>query len=128
MAPVLDRLVLFSSPHMLHRVLPCHRPRTCLSMWFSSASSPPPPPPLPTRLAHTPLHELLRRHEMRKHLAKAFYAEQWAQSIVDSHPDTDARTAAIQTHWKVSGPCMDSICTAELLRRSRMRFSAKYPL
>ena len=38
---------------------------------------------------------------LRKHLAKEYYAEQWAQSIRDSHPDTPARATAIDTHWKV---------------------------
>jgi hypothetical protein len=33
-APSFDRLVLFSSSEMLHRVLPSHEPRYCLTFWM----------------------------------------------------------------------------------------------
>ena len=92
-APLFDRLVLFCSTHMLHRVLPCHSPRYCLSMWFASAS-PSHPFPSRMRLASDPLDEVgLARDAMqgpllaflfdnatRKNLCKILYSDEWEAS------------------------------------------------
>ncbi len=37
-APIFDRLVFFCSTEMLHRVMPSHNRRLCLSVWFSSSA------------------------------------------------------------------------------------------
>ncbi len=37
---------------------------------------------------------------MRKALTKLAFAEEWAQSLMDSHPETDARTIALDNFEK----------------------------
>eukprot|EP01125_Pyxidicula_operculata_P012522 TRINITY_DN4114_c0_g1_i1.p1 TRINITY_DN4114_c0_g1~~TRINITY_DN4114_c0_g1_i1.p1 ORF type:complete len:259 (-),score=35.01 TRINITY_DN4114_c0_g1_i1:24-800(-) len=40
-APKMDRLAIFCSHQMLHRVMPAKTPRYCFSLWFGSKSSTP---------------------------------------------------------------------------------------
>lgn len=40
---------------------------------------------------------------MRKHVCKLAYADEWAGSIQDSHPDSSARRATLDAHWKDVG-------------------------
>ena len=37
---------------------------------------------------------------LRKHLMKVIFAQEWAESIVAAHPDSTGRTAALETHWR----------------------------
>eukprot|EP00242_Pyramimonas_sp_CCMP2087_P007191 CAMPEP_0198202626 /NCGR_PEP_ID=MMETSP1445-20131203/5815_1 /TAXON_ID=36898 /ORGANISM="Pyramimonas sp., Strain CCMP2087" /LENGTH=344 /DNA_ID=CAMNT_0043873645 /DNA_START=572 /DNA_END=1603 /DNA_ORIENTATION=- len=105
--PVFDRMVLFSSPNMLHRVMPSHRPRMCFTVWYSSSC--PPAPSIstgalpPSAVAKASASRLLLDHRYRKMLAKAIYADEWAESIRQSHEDSEARTHALETHWKDVG-------------------------
>lgn len=107
--PLLDRMVLFSSCRMLHRVLPASTERFCLTVWLSQARrrATPPPPPLskllPAQaglLSTLQLKAWLLRPDLRRHLAKLLYADEWAESIRESHPDTPARGDAIGQHWR----------------------------
>ena len=43
--PIADRMALFSSPHMLHRVLPSAANRFCFSIWFHARKRPAEPRP-----------------------------------------------------------------------------------
>lgn len=43
---------------------------------------------------------VLVQPHLRKHLMRVVYAEEWAQSIAAAHPESPARTAALETHWK----------------------------
>mmetsp|Transcript_22695 Transcript_22695/g.43377 ORF Transcript_22695/g.43377 Transcript_22695/m.43377 type:complete len:351 (-) Transcript_22695:378-1430(-) len=96
-APTFNRLVLFSCPNMIHRVLPSTVQRKCFTIWYSSSRR--------GRAAAQPakgasLQALLEHHKYRNLLAKAVYAEEWADSIIESHADSDARQSALAKHWK----------------------------
>lgn len=43
---------------------------------------------------------LLSEPEMRKALTKLAFAKEWAQSLMDSHPDTEARSTALHNFEK----------------------------
>uniref|UniRef100_A0A7S0WU31 Prolyl 4-hydroxylase alpha subunit domain-containing protein n=1 Tax=Pyramimonas obovata TaxID=1411642 RepID=A0A7S0WU31_9CHLO len=101
--PVMDRMVLFSSPNMLHRVLPSRRPRMCFSVWFSSTKPPSRTGLAPAAVAGASATELLGDHRYRRMLARAAYAEEWAESIRQSHAESDARALALDAHWKDVG-------------------------
>jgi len=36
----------------------------------------------------------------RKHFARVMYAQEWAESLQQSHPPSPALQAAIEEHWK----------------------------
>mmetsp|Transcript_3890 Transcript_3890/g.24641 ORF Transcript_3890/g.24641 Transcript_3890/m.24641 type:complete len:321 (-) Transcript_3890:2648-3610(-) len=100
--PTAGKLVLFSSRNMLHRVLPSSRERYCITLWLSKAArenqiGKPLRPPLKEGSALNPVLENL---EFRRLLAKAVYAQEWADSLVESHPDNEGRQLALQKHWK----------------------------
>ncbi len=105
-APLLGRVVLFSSLHSIHRVLPTapHFHRFCLTLWFSGTRrSPQPlaalsPPPLATATDSQVLQYLL--HPLhRTALCKLLYAEEWADSLQQSHAPSAQRQAVIDKHW-----------------------------
>lgn len=89
-APRMDRLVLFNSTEMLHRVLPATAPRVCLSVWFardggSNRMS------LPCRLPRAVAEDegggmlkFLLQPSNRKVLTKIVYANAWAESFEDA--------------------------------------------
>lgn len=39
---------------------------------------------------------MLKEPELRKALTKLAYADEWAKSLQDSHPDTEARAIALE--------------------------------
>ena len=43
--------------------------------------------------------QLLVRPDVRHHLSKLLYAEEWAKSIQESHPVSEARSATVANHW-----------------------------
>ncbi len=109
-SPTSDRLVLFSSPRMLHRVLPSYVPdRTCLTIWVShtapasrrnaqpSISRAPPPRPSASATEETVLAYLLHPSH-RLHLARLFYSAEWRASLFESHAPSDARAQLILAH------------------------------
>ncbi|KAK9826372.1 hypothetical protein WJX81_004197 [Elliptochloris bilobata] len=107
-APACDRIVLFPSTTMLHRVLPSKRDRYCFTLWLSqSRGRPPPPTPLPVLLqemsapaSREALVALLREPQARRYVSKLFYAAPWAASIEESHAPSPARDAALEQHWR----------------------------
>jgi hypothetical protein len=103
-SPIFNRLVLFSSTNMLHRVLPSHKKRFCATLWFSktslsvpyasSSSSLPrassPPAHWNLNPEQTDAFHLLNLHRTRKVLCKYFLKDEWLNSIVQSHPSASA--------------------------------------
>jgi len=216
-APLMGRVVLFSSAHMLHRVLPSKKKRLCFTTWFfaksassartgrgseaaragtsshwpASANSPPhsqsaarvsragakgaandsrkiddwgaqvgtegtekgaeadtvantsaadwqrrselasagqteasSTPSSRSEIASTPVEQsdaapvtadqseaaaaaeearALLRPDLRKHLMKVVFAEEWAASIAAAHPESEPRAALLSTHWHEVG-------------------------
>ncbi|KAF0691366.1 Aste57867_17386 [Aphanomyces stellatus] len=93
-SPRFNRLVLFSSAQMLHRVLP-----RCLTTWLYKAgpSNIHAPPPPHSDDGYVRLVGKLCASPFRRHLAKLAYADAWKQSLVESHKDTDAFAAYISS-------------------------------
>lgn len=123
--PISDRLVMFSSPGMLHRVLPSHVPdRTCLTIWVSQTmphrvaqpAVPHAPPPRPSASANedTVLAYLLHPFH-RPHVARLFHSAEWTASLLESHAPSDARARLITAH-------------EHDIRRLRQYFEAFLPL
>lgn len=42
------------------------------------------------------MEEALQHPELRKHIQKLYYADEWAQSIVDSHPESAATSSMLE--------------------------------
>jgi hypothetical protein len=108
--PKMGRVVLFSAANMLHSVEPSVGPRDrlCFTQWFfarngdASRAS-----PSVTKCAETAVNDdddawaqarALCRPELRRHLAKAVFAETWEASIRNAHPPSAARADALETH------------------------------
>ena len=43
------------------------------------------------------------RPDVRHHLSKLLYAEEWAKSIEESHPVSEARAVTLAKHWEDVG-------------------------
>ena len=114
--PKMGRVVLFSAANMLHSVEPSVGPRDrlCFTQWFfarneeASASSRA-SPSFGTAGTETAVNDdnsddawaqarALCRPELRRHLAKAVFAETWEASIRNAHPPSAARADALETH------------------------------
>ncbi|PNH11299.1 NifU-like protein 4, mitochondrial, partial [Tetrabaena socialis] len=110
-APLEDRLVLFASTRMLHRVLPSTAPsRCCFTIWLSQvrrralvrqapslaslepSGSPSDDPQAAVRFLMHPL--------LRQHVSKYVYASEWTRSLEESHADSEARSAMLEQHHK----------------------------
>ncbi|KAL4439271.1 hypothetical protein ABPG77_004173 [Micractinium sp. CCAP 211/92] len=115
--PLNDRMVLFSSQHMLHRVLPSAAERYCFTIWLSE-DGPLRRPSGAMGDGATLEHERseLRRAlssaeplgaseawrlavhpELRKHAAKWVHRAEWERSLRESHPTGPALDQALQT-------------------------------
>jgi hypothetical protein len=106
-APILDRLVLFSSLKMVHRVLPSFTDRYCFTIWLSSTgglqSFSPSEKHYEQRIlvrealsreviSEKEAFKLLERvEELRRHALKWVYREEWEQSLLESHPEGSER-------------------------------------
>ena len=44
--------------------------------------------------------QLLTRPDVRHHLSKLLYADEWANSIQESHPKSEAREVTLAKHWE----------------------------
>ena len=82
-APLNDRLAIFNSTEMLHRVMPATAPRACLSLWFARADDAP-PVRLPTRLPRelssgdsTGLLRMFLNPTNRRLFCKLIYSDEW---------------------------------------------------
>jgi hypothetical protein len=91
--PVSDRMVLFASRTVAHRVLPTHRPRCCFTIWCSGTAG-----PGPAMSPASPWSALLRAG-VREHLCKLVYADEWAASLAESHARTPGLDDVIAGHW-----------------------------
>lgn len=101
--PVMDRMVLFSSPNMLHRVLPSQRDRFCFTIWFHSRrkhmpAAPVDPPAASGEAEPAGALRFLMQPHVRKHVARLVFADEWEQSIVESHPASQSRDQAVEKH------------------------------
>ena len=102
--PRWDRLVLFSTPSMLHRVLPSRSERLCVTVWMAGqpAHSAPLPSLPPTSSPPSLLFALscLLHSRLYPHYCKLLLAEPWAHSVVESHPPSADAERAVGQHWK----------------------------
>lgn len=109
-APLADRLVLFASTRLHHRVMPSTAPaRCCFTIWLSQTrrrSFVREAPSLSAMEAHVApgdaaaaVRFLLHPH-VRPHVVKHAYAQEWARSLEESHGDSPERAAMLQQHWK----------------------------
>ncbi|KAL4428382.1 hypothetical protein ABPG75_002471 [Micractinium tetrahymenae] len=110
--PVNDRMVLFSSQHMLHRVLPSAAERYCFTIWLSEGGGLHRPGGAAVERDRAELRRALSsaeplgtgeawrlalHPELRKHAAKWAYRQEWERSIRESHPTGPALDQALQT-------------------------------
>lgn len=101
-APTFGQLVLFSSQHMLHRVLPSSAPRYALTTWMYHR---PPPTAKASSASYyrglnstsqtnsSPFEDVMSkvlRSSFRRHLVKLLYRDEWARSLHESHKATPA--------------------------------------
>jgi Rps23 Pro-64 3,4-dihydroxylase Tpa1-like proline 4-hydroxylase len=103
--PIFARMVIFSSVHMLHRVLPSNKTRYCFTNWLSGRIQRTRKP-----LSSADLNnefqienEILTRPDLRLLLAKVVYAREWSDSICESHPPSHSLDSALEQHWKDIG-------------------------
>ena len=103
--PRWDRLVMFASASLLHRVLPSSRQRLCVTLWMAGQQLParPFPLPLPSSIPPTPLLSALcslLHPRVYPHYCKLLLSAAWARSIEESHGTGLATDAAVAQHWR----------------------------
>jgi len=100
-SPVLDRMVLFSSKKMVHRVLPSFADRYCFTIWLSASEGSQAVSPEKIEqqraavkaglgkqvLSDIEALRLLEIEELRRHAIKWVYREEWELSLLQSHPE-----------------------------------------
>ncbi|KAI9340313.1 2OG-Fe(II) oxygenase superfamily-domain-containing protein [Obelidium mucronatum] len=105
--PKFNRLVLFSSAWCLHRVLPSVVDRLCFTIWMSGDGG-----MSDSNVGASDVTagggavgnnvedscDFLLRKENRQLLTKLVYADEWIQSLQESHPDSLERDALVDTH------------------------------
>ena len=93
--PRMGRMVLFSSQSMLHRVLPSSTERWCFTIWLSGRDK-----KIQQGGAEENRGGLEAVIDIKKRqlLAKYIYAEEWATSLVESHPSSEARDQVVTKH------------------------------
>jgi hypothetical protein len=108
-----DRMVLFAADTMLHRVLPSAAERVCFTLWLfardagsaaaRSAAGAPGVAAGPQSAAGTPPKgapaspEVLLHPSLAKFTAKAALSDEWRRSMLEAHPASAARDAALAT-------------------------------
>jgi len=93
--PLFDRLVLFSSVDMLHRVQPSWATRLFLTLWFYSADSA--DASAPRIEPEVEALGVLLRPDLRHLFARYAYSREWAVSIEQSHEPSPERQHALDT-------------------------------
>ena len=95
--PINDRLVLFSSQKMAHRVLPSIKERYCFTIWLSTAAAAASSKQKEVEeeeeramvrrelSKEVPLLKLIQLDAVRLHALKWVYRDEWAQSLLESH-------------------------------------------
>lgn len=93
-APIFNRLVVFPSVSLLHRVLPSNsRERLCCTFWFSGT--------VESECFHVPEgHEHVSDSTIRNAAARLLYAQHWDESLRQSHAGSDTLNTALEKHWK----------------------------
>eukprot|EP00904_Undaria_pinnatifida_P010183 jgi/Undpi1/6295/HiC_scaffold_20.g08778.m1 len=87
-APLLDRLVIFRSDRVLHRVLPCNAERFMLTVWVDSPDVNSPEEST-LRIGRSQLNDwlgfcdFLRHSPVQRVLSRGVYEEQYEQSLRD---------------------------------------------
>lgn len=90
--PIFNRLVLFSSPFSLHRVLPSNSHRFCFTIWISSDKK------FEIKKDKSFWNELMNP-KARNLLSKYIYSNEWAISIEESHLDNPLKGVALKKHF-----------------------------
>ena len=112
--PLHDRMVLFSSAKMLHRVLPSLKDRYCFTIWLSerrqqgSSGAAQQAERAAARaalskdgtLSQDEAWRLLEIEEVRKHAIKWVYREEWGRSLEESHPEGKERGDLLSKFWR----------------------------
>ena len=101
--PKMDRFVLFSSSKMLHRVMPSNSTeRYCMTLWYSQPNFSPPAPlqRQPENQSEEAIMNFLLQPRIRSTIAKLVYADEWRDSIIDSHEDSSERQILLDTHQR----------------------------
>lgn len=122
-APRRNRLVLFSSTDMVHRVLPCHRRRYCLTMWLWADHDWSAPAQSPSRqedrsarvgIGATDETEastdkdaarraaamaVLMQPDYRRHAVRWALAAKWGLSLTEAHPPGSSTAQLLFTFW-----------------------------
>ena len=93
-APVMNRLLLFRSDRLLHRVETSNAERVCLTFWLHGRAVDPPLPSLPSSaaasLSASSLLSLLSHPSYQRSLSKCLYQEEWLASYRAAHTPADA--------------------------------------
>ena len=97
---------------MLHRVLPSHSTRLCLTLWFYAGDEPYARngdtaatsrsvvvESEPKRDSSPEPLRVLMEPDFRHMFARLAYANEWAESIEESHEPSNARDVALENHW-----------------------------
>lgn len=127
--PVHDRMVLFSSQRMLHRVLPSYAERCCFTIWISEGTHTVGDATLFHRrrkemdrsrtaenerqqlrealikamnrpLTVEEVWDIVILEEVRKHAIKWVYRREWSQSIEESHAEGASKEKLLDVFWK----------------------------
>lgn len=138
-APRFGDMVLFSSQQMLHRVLPSHKPRYCLTTWVyqstpdaaaraayyreAAARDERPEPMDRDAVAFRSMMEKVLASPFRRHLQKLFYADEWTRSLHEAHLPTPAFAAYMQTHEQEL--CVIARATEQMLQNFRAKDAAQ---
>ena len=106
-SPEFNKMVLFSSKNMLHRVLPSSKERHCLTIWLYGA------PNAKSSSDVEVIDETENEDDIRfeiikslckdpiwRHFSKWYYQQEWEKSLLESHPKTDDTHKAIEVHQK----------------------------
>lgn len=110
-APRADRLVLFASHRMLHRVLPSAVQRCMFTLWLFARNASP-KPATPVLGASDDVLPALLSPALRAATMRTVWRREWADSIAEAHPPSAARDAALATFQ-----AEEATALAELLRR-----------
>jgi len=92
-APVMNRLLIFRSDRLLHRVEPSHTRRVCLTMWLHGRGCDPPLPALDEAGGGEEegrLLAVLSHPAYQRSLSKVLYADEWRTSYAHAHRGSGA--------------------------------------
>ncbi|KAA8492740.1 hypothetical protein FVE85_9012 [Porphyridium purpureum] len=91
-------LVLFASTSMVHRVLPVQRERFCVTLWLSGKVKPASAGPAPKLVSEeAAMRQRLLDRKIRKHVIRLLYRDEWEQSLLEAHEESEERSQLIQS-------------------------------